>query len=95
MKISIQQSTIYRYDEAVNLEPHTFRLQPRMTSAQRSPAFDMHILPSPAGSTEALDQDGNLVLHTWFDVPVRQLSRSHSSRYRWAAPSIARTPVAI
>ena len=74
MKISATHSTVYRYDFPVNLEPHIFRLRPRMNSAQRLLAFDLQITPTPAGATECLDQDGNLALNAWFNAPTRELS---------------------
>lgn len=74
MKITVQHSTRYRYDFAVILEPHIFRLQPRMTSLQRLLAFDLQIVPTPAGTTECLDQDGNLALNAWFDTLTTELS---------------------
>ena len=74
MKISVQHSTRYRYEFAVILEPHIFRLQPRMTSLQRLLAFDLQIVPTPAGTTECLDQDGNLALNAWFDTPTTELN---------------------
>ena len=64
---------MYRYDFPVYLEPHIFRLRPRMTSAQRLTAFDIQISPIPAGATECLDQDGNLALNAWFDAPTNEL----------------------
>jgi transglutaminase-like putative cysteine protease len=78
MKVIVQHSTVYRYPDAVQLEPHTFRLRPRMTTTQRLLTFQMQILPAPAGATECLDQDGNLSLRAWFTSPTQQLSvRSH------------------
>ncbi len=74
MKISVTHSTIYRYDFPVYLEPHIFRLRPRTNSAQRLRAFDIRIAPTPAGTTECLDQDGNLALNAWFNAPTRELS---------------------
>jgi len=74
MKISVEHSTAYHYDSAVYLEPHTFRLRPRTTSTQRLLAFEIQILPAPVGSTECLDQDGNLSLHAWFEGPTRELN---------------------
>jgi transglutaminase-like putative cysteine protease len=74
MKISVTHSTVYRYDFPVYLEPHIFRLQPRTTSAQRLLAFDIQIAPAPAGTTECLDQDGNLALNAWFREPTKELS---------------------
>jgi transglutaminase-like putative cysteine protease len=74
MRISATHSTVYRYDFPVYLEPHIFRLRPRMNSAQRLLAFDLQITPTPAGITECLDQDGNLALNAWFNAPTRELS---------------------
>ncbi len=34
MRITVEHSTVYRYPAAVQLEPHTFRLRPRMTTTQ-------------------------------------------------------------
>ena len=56
------------------LEPHTFRLRPRTNSAQQLLAFELQIAPTPAGTNECLDQDGNLALHAWFDTQTRKLS---------------------
>jgi transglutaminase-like putative cysteine protease len=58
----------------VYLEPHIFRLRPRMTNAQQLLAFDIQIAPIPAGTTECLDQDGNLALNAWFGEATRDLS---------------------
>jgi transglutaminase-like putative cysteine protease len=74
VKISASHSTLYRYDFPVYLEPHIFRLRPRMNSAQRLMAFNLQIAPQPAGTTECLDQDGNLALNAWFNAPTRELS---------------------
>lgn len=65
---------MYRYPGAVQLEPHTFRLRPRMTTTQRLLAFDLQILPVPEGLTECLDQDGNLAVRAWFSALTRELS---------------------
>ena len=74
MTILVQHSTTYHYPNAVRLEPHTFRLRPRMTTTQRLLAFQIKILPEPEGTTECLDQDGNLALRAWFPAPVCELS---------------------
>lgn len=73
MKISVAHSTIYYYDFPVYLEPHIFRLRPRENSAQRLLAFDLQITPTPAGTTECLDQDGTLALNAWFNAPTSEL----------------------
>ncbi len=73
MKINVTHSTVYRYDFPVYLEPHIFRLRPRENSAQRLLAFDLQISPTPAGTTECLDQDGTLALNAWFNAPTNEL----------------------
>ena len=73
MKITVTHSTVYRYDYPVYLEPHIFRLRPRMSIAQLLLAYDMGISPTPAGTTECLDQDGNLALNAWFNTPTNEL----------------------
>jgi transglutaminase-like putative cysteine protease len=80
MIITVDHSTSYRYAYAVDLQPHTFRLRPRMTTTQRLLFFDLEVLPAPTGATECLDQDGNLALHAWFGAPVAELSVT--SRFR-------------
>src|SRR5688572_25670671 len=80
MIIDVVHSTSYRYGCAVNLQPHTFRLRPRMTTTQRLLSFDLEVLPAPVGATECLDQDGNLALHAWFGASVAELNVT--SRFR-------------
>jgi transglutaminase-like putative cysteine protease len=65
---------VYRYPYAVQLEPHTFRLRPRMTTTQWLVEYQLQIQPVPQGSTECLDQDGNLALHAWFNTPTQELN---------------------
>ncbi len=74
MKITVRHSTVYRYDSPVHLEPHIFRLRPRASSAQRLLTFNLQITPTPAGTAECLDQDGNLALNAWFGAPTQELS---------------------
>lgn len=73
MRVFVEHSTIYRYDQAVALEPHTFRLRPRMNSTQRLQGFSMQITPTPVGTTDYLDQDGNFALNAWFGGPTNEL----------------------
>ncbi len=74
MKISVTHSTDYFYDSPVLLEPHIFRLRPRMNSTQRLLAFNIQIAPPPAGTTECLDQDGTLAMNAWFNALTPQLN---------------------
>ena len=73
MKIAVTHSTVYRYDFPVYLDPHIFRLRPRMSSSQLLLAFDIQITPTPAGVTECLDQDGNLAMNAWFDKQTDEM----------------------
>jgi len=74
MRITVDHSTVYRYNLPVVLEPHIFRLRPRCNSAQRLLHYEVQITPTPAGTTECLDQDGNLALNAWFHAPALELS---------------------
>jgi len=78
MRISVTHSTIYRYDAPVGPEPHTIRLRPRDDASQRLLRYGIEISPAPAGRSECLDQDGNVVLEAWFSEPVEQLAVSSS-----------------
>jgi transglutaminase-like putative cysteine protease len=66
MRISVVHSTVYRYDSPVYLEPHTFRLRPREDGSQRLASYSIEIKPTPAGQTQCLDQDGNVIVQAWF-----------------------------
>ncbi|HYW44923.1 MAG TPA: transglutaminase family protein [Bryobacteraceae bacterium] len=74
MRISVNHSTVYQYEDTVHPEPHTFRLRPREDGAQRLLKYGLEISPAPAGRTECLDQDGNVVLEAWFREPVQELA---------------------
>ena len=74
MRLSVIHSTVYRYSSPVCLDPHIFRLRPRSNSAQKLLTFDIQIAPTPAGTTECLDQDGTLALNAWFAAPTSELS---------------------
>jgi len=73
MRVFVEHSTIYKYNEAVLLHPHTFRLRPRINRDQRLHGFTLQITPTPAGMTEYLDQDGNFALSAWFSYATAEL----------------------
>ena len=73
MRISVEHTTVYRYDTPVWPEPHTIRLRPRTDAAQRLIRHEIAILPQPAGQSWCLDQDGNVVLETWFVDQIAEL----------------------
>lgn len=74
MRISVVHSTVYRYDQPVYLERHTFRLRPREDATQRLLQYSIDISPAPAGGSPGLDQDGNVALETWFTCVTSELS---------------------
>jgi transglutaminase-like putative cysteine protease len=74
VRVSITHSTVYRYSAAVYLEPQTIRLRPRADASQRVLQHALSILPFPAGRTECLDQDGNVITEAWFDGPTDTVS---------------------
>jgi len=78
MRLSVTHSTTYSYDEPVFQEPHTFRLRPREDASQRLLHYSLMVSPMPAGKSECLDQDGNVVLEAWFDSPLSQMMVSSS-----------------
>ena len=74
MRVAVVHTTVYRYSEPVQLEPHTFRLRPRDDAAQRLSQHSFSVAPLPAGRSQCLDQDGNVVVEAWFDHPTDSLS---------------------
>ncbi len=74
MQISVVHFTVYKYESAVQPAPHTFRMRPRNDGAQRLLKHRLEISPAPAGRTECLDQDGNVVVEAWFDSRVNALA---------------------
>jgi transglutaminase-like putative cysteine protease len=67
MFVTIRHTTEYRFSRPVFFEPHHLRFQPRTDPAQRLIRFDLEIDPAPAGTTNALDTDGNVVTMAWFN----------------------------
>ena len=74
MRIAVTHSTVYRYTSPVTQDPHTFRLRPRNDAGQRLISFALEISPAPAGESECLDQDGNVVREAWFREEMDELA---------------------
>jgi transglutaminase-like putative cysteine protease len=74
MRISVVHSTVYRFDNPVFLERHTFRLRPREDAAQRLLQYAIEIQPAPVSQTPCLDQDGNAAVEAWFQGNTTELS---------------------
>jgi transglutaminase-like putative cysteine protease len=66
MLFTIDHTTEYRFTRPVFFEPHHLRFCPRNDGSQRVVRFDLQIDPTPAGCTQSLDIDGNLVTVAWF-----------------------------
>jgi transglutaminase-like putative cysteine protease len=85
MLFNIEHFTEYRFTRPVFFEPHQLRFQPRNDPSQRLLRFDLVIDPTPAGMTQALDADGNLVTMAWFndlhtEMTIRAVSEIETLR---------------
>jgi transglutaminase-like putative cysteine protease len=77
--VTIRHTTEYHFSRPVFFEPHQLRFQPRNDPAQRLLRFDLEIEPTPAGTTQALDTDGNVLTMAWFsNVHERMTLRANS-----------------
>jgi transglutaminase-like putative cysteine protease len=74
MELEIWHSTRYEFSDAVFLEPHVLRFQPRADGGQTPLEFSLDVDPVPAGTSAALDAAGNTVTHVWFDGLHRSLT---------------------
>ena len=63
----ISHITTYTYDRPVILAPQVIRLRPRSDVAQRLCQFSLTVSPSPQGTSEIIDLDGNSVIKVWFE----------------------------
>jgi transglutaminase-like putative cysteine protease len=70
----INHKTVYAYSRPVFLEPQTLRLRPRCDAAQNLISCEIDIEPAPAGSSQCLDLDGNVVMHAWFEGVTESLT---------------------
>jgi transglutaminase-like putative cysteine protease len=79
MLYTIDHTTEYRFTRPVFFEPHQLRFCPRSDGSQRVVRFALQIEPTPAGCTQSLDADGNLVTVAWFnDIHERLVIRATS-----------------
>ncbi len=103
MLFTIDHTTEYRFTRPVFFEPHQLRFCPRSDGSQRVVRFDLQIEPTPAGTTQALDAQGNLMTVAWFDqlhdrMVLRAISEVETVRenpYDYlVTPDIGRLPIA-
>ncbi|MDG2384025.1 MAG: transglutaminase family protein [Pirellulaceae bacterium] len=74
MLLHITHETHYRYSAPVEIQPHLLRFQPRNDGSQTTQSFQLDLDPKPAGFTEQLDLEDNLVRFAWFEGNHRELS---------------------
>ncbi len=80
MFFQITHKSIYTYSRPAFLEPQTVRLRPRSDAAQSLINFEIDIQPAPAGSSQSLDLDGNVVTHAWFEGFAESLAITTRSK---------------
>ena len=79
MHYKIVHSTIYQYDQAVRLRPHTLLLCPRSDGAQQLEKFNLQIAPAPAQQTYFLDINGNTCIKLSFETALSSLKITTAS----------------
>ena len=85
MLFTIEHTTEYRFTRPVFFEPHQLRFQPRNDAvAAAARGSTCTIDPTPAGTTQSLDADGNLVTMAWFNdvhdhMTIRATSRGRNA----------------
>jgi transglutaminase-like putative cysteine protease len=66
VQFEIVQQIRYAYSRPVFVEPHLFRLQPRVDGSQILESHRLVVTPQPAGLSTALDAEGNTTSIAWF-----------------------------
>jgi transglutaminase-like putative cysteine protease len=66
MRFQVHHVTTYRYSRPVRLGPHWLRLCPRCDGGTELLRHELDIQPLPAGRSDAVDTEGNLVTRVWF-----------------------------
>ncbi len=72
MKIKIIHKTEYTFTSKVFLEPHYLRFKPKFTPYCILESFKINILPKPAGISEFIDVENNMIHFCWFVDTHRQ-----------------------
>ena len=67
MYFEISHKTTYTYSRPVFLEPHQLRVRPRCDGLQNLIDFHSQVQPRPAGYSDSVDLDGNVVSNIWFE----------------------------
>lgn len=80
MLYQIVHTTTYTYDRRVSLQPHILRLRPRCDGCQTLHAFSLDVIPTPGGTYQVIDLEGNTVIRVWFPEPTDHLCLKVTSR---------------
>jgi len=67
MRYKISHKTEYSFSERVFLEPHYLRFKPKDTPFSSLESFDLQLSIAPAGFSEQVDSENNLVHLYWFE----------------------------
>jgi len=73
MKIKIIHLTEYTFTSEVFLEPHYFRFKPKFTPFCTLETFKIDVHPKPAGASQFMDVENNLIHFCWFEDTHRQI----------------------
>lgn len=66
MRYRVSHLTTYLYSQSVLLLPHVVRLRPRCNGDQALEFFQLQVDPTPLGTTQFLDAEGNALLRLWW-----------------------------
>jgi transglutaminase-like putative cysteine protease len=66
MKLNISHKTVYKYENPVELNPHSIFLKPLQRSYYNVEHYNLQIFPSPEGLVERSSIEGNPFFQTWF-----------------------------
>lgn len=73
MKYEINHVTKYLFAKEVFFEPHYFRFKPKFTPYCTLDSFKINIHPKPAGTSEFMDVENNMIHFCWFEETHRQM----------------------
>ena len=74
MIFNINHETDYQFNAEVFLEPHSFRFKLKNTPHIQLESFHLQVDPEPAGISEQMDPENNIVHFCWFEGVHRKLS---------------------
>ena len=67
MRLTIKHETTYQFDQQVFFEPHFLHFKPAFDTYLSVDDFKLTVSPEPAGLSEHIDAENNIVHFCWFD----------------------------